>query len=61
MNCLPKIRCFITIRTKDTVLPWEIAVNILPQTRLYKDYLLKEVTELCHNPFSYDKVNLNIE
>jgi len=36
-------------------------VNILPQTRLYKDYLLREITELHHNPFSVDKINLKHE
>jgi hypothetical protein len=45
----------------DTILPYEIAVNILPQTRLYKDYLLREITELHHNPFSVDKINLRHE
>lgn len=63
LNCLPKLRCFITVKSKEseTILPYEIALNILPQTRFYKDYLLREITELCHNPFSLDKINLKHE
>jgi hypothetical protein len=63
LNCLPKLRCFITMKTKEseTILPYELSVNVLPQTRLYKDYLLTEITELHHNPFSLDKINLRHE
>lgn len=63
MNCLPKLRCFITINNKETntILPYEIAVNILPQTRLNKDYLMKEIAELAYNPFACDKIALQHE
>jgi proteasome lid subunit RPN8/RPN11 len=64
MNCLPKLRCFVTINSKEannTILPYEIAVNILPQTRLHKQYLMKEIEELCYNPFACDKIALQHE
>lgn len=48
-------------KESETILPYELSVNILPQTRLYKDYLLREITELHHNPFSLDKIPLKHE
>ncbi|CDW84650.1 histone h2a deubiquitinase mysm1 [Stylonychia lemnae] len=62
-NCLPKIRSFVNLVSKDngSTLPYEIAINILPQTRLYKDYLLQQVDEIRENPFAFDKINLKGE
>lgn len=62
-NSMPKLRCFVNQVSKESgsIIPYEININILPQAKLYKDYLLKEIKELHDDPFSVDNINLRNE
>jgi len=41
--------------------PYEVTINITPQTRIDGNKILKEVKLLRDNPFSVDKIHLNKE
>eukprot|EP00347_Sterkiella_histriomuscorum_P006564 403352292 len=62
-NSLPKLKCFVTVFNKETerIMPYELAINVLPQTRLNKELILNQVREIQDNPFAFDKIQLKNE
>lgn len=63
VNAIPLIRCFLNYKEReiDKTAPFEIPVNIIPQTRLDTDKIIRQTVELRDNPFTLDKIMLNKE
>ena len=58
VNSMPLIRCFINYRERpeDKYVPFEVPINIVPQTRLNIKNLIKETIAIRENPWTLDKI-----